>query len=113
MKTFTAFKWVGLALLGILVAASVAVAASRLASQQIGLASEPISAGEALAPAGAGKGQGGPNQRAGHEVRSTTPSSPPSSTPSTPQPTVSTPTTTPPTHDSREGHDSGDHDADD
>jgi hypothetical protein len=44
-------RWLGLALLGILVAAGVAIAASRLASQQIGLASEPIGAGDALAPA--------------------------------------------------------------
>ena len=44
-------RWLGLALIGILVAAAVAFAASRLASQQIGLASEPVSAGDALAPA--------------------------------------------------------------
>jgi hypothetical protein len=44
-------RWLGLALLGILVAAAVSIAASRLASQQIGLASQPISAGDALAPA--------------------------------------------------------------
>jgi hypothetical protein len=44
-------RWFALALLGILVAAAVAVVASRLVSQQIGLASEPISAGDALAPA--------------------------------------------------------------
>jgi hypothetical protein len=46
-----AVRWTGLALLGIVIAAAVSVAASRLASQQIGLASEPISAGDALAPA--------------------------------------------------------------
>jgi hypothetical protein len=45
------FRWLGLALLGILVAAGVSIAASRLASQQIGLASQPVSAGDALAPA--------------------------------------------------------------
>jgi hypothetical protein len=45
------FRWLGLALLGILVAAVVSIAASRLASQQIGLASQPVSAGDALAPA--------------------------------------------------------------
>lgn len=43
-------RWVGLALLGLLIAAGVSIAASGLASQQIGLASEPISAGDALAP---------------------------------------------------------------
>ncbi len=46
----TTLKWIGLALLGIVIAAGVAVAASSLASHQIGLASEPISAGDALAP---------------------------------------------------------------
>jgi hypothetical protein len=45
------FRWLGLALLGIVVAAAVSIAASRLASQQIGLASQPVSAGDALAPA--------------------------------------------------------------
>jgi hypothetical protein len=44
-------RWLGLALLGILIAAGISIAASHLASQQIGLASEPISAGDALAPA--------------------------------------------------------------
>lgn len=43
-------RWFGLALLGVAVAIFVAIAASRLVSQQIGLASEPISAGDALAP---------------------------------------------------------------
>jgi hypothetical protein len=42
--------WVALALLGLLIAAGVSIAASSLVSQQIGLASEPISAGDALAP---------------------------------------------------------------
>jgi|GEM_PF-665987 len=44
-------RWIGLALLGLAIAAGVAIAASSLASQQIGLASEPISAGDTLAPA--------------------------------------------------------------
>jgi hypothetical protein len=43
-------RWVVLALLGLLIAAGVSIAASSLVSQQIGLASEPISAGDALAP---------------------------------------------------------------
>jgi hypothetical protein len=45
-----AMRWIGLALAGVLIAAAVAFAASRLASQQIGLASEPVTAGDALAP---------------------------------------------------------------
>ncbi|MGZ8667338.1 MAG: hypothetical protein ACXWZM_09540, partial [Solirubrobacterales bacterium] len=43
-------RWLGFALLGIVVAAAVSIAASRLSSQQIGLASEPISAGDQLVP---------------------------------------------------------------
>jgi len=43
-------RWIVLALLGLLIAASVSIAASSLVSQQIGLDSEPISAGDALAP---------------------------------------------------------------
>jgi hypothetical protein len=50
MSSTATLKWIGLALLGLAVAAAVAIAAGNLASQQIGLASEPISAGDALAP---------------------------------------------------------------
>lgn len=51
MSSTATLKWIGLALLGIAIAAAVAIAASGLVSRQIGLASEPISAGEDLAPA--------------------------------------------------------------
>lgn len=44
-------KWIGLALLGVAIAAAVAIAASNLVSRQIGIASESVSAGDALAPA--------------------------------------------------------------
>ncbi len=60
MKVPATLRWVGLALLGILIAAGVSVAASSLASRQIGLASEPISAGDALAPA---RAEGAPGHR--------------------------------------------------
>jgi outer membrane biosynthesis protein TonB len=43
-------RWIALALLGLLIAAAVALAASNLASQQIGIASESVSAGDSLAP---------------------------------------------------------------
>lgn len=66
MRFPTTMKWVGLALLGLLIASAVALAASSLVSQQIGIGSESISAGDALAPAkadsetgGAGKSGGG------------------------------------------------------
>ncbi len=44
-------RWSLLALLGIVVAAAVGLAAATLMSRQIGLSSEPLRAGEALAPA--------------------------------------------------------------
>lgn len=44
-------KWIGLALLGLAISAAVAIAASNLVSEQIGIASESVSAGDALAPA--------------------------------------------------------------
>jgi hypothetical protein len=78
-------RWLGLGLLGILIAAGVSVAASSLASRQIGLSSEPISAGEALAPAAT---QAKPRARAEHRRQkhrhprtTTTPTSPPAGTP--------------------------------
>lgn len=43
-------RWLGLGLLGIVIAIGVAILASNLASRQIGLASEPVTAGEDLAP---------------------------------------------------------------
>jgi hypothetical protein len=50
VKVPATIRWVALALLGLLIAAGVSIAASSLVSQQIGLDSEPISAGDALAP---------------------------------------------------------------
>jgi len=122
MTSRTAIKWVGLALAGLLVAAGVAIAASNLASRQIGLASEPISAGDALAPTAASN-QGHGSQSSGHghgdwtttaptgTTTSTTPEpeSPIQTSPAEPEPTV--PTT--PSHDSGDDHGSGGHSADD
>lgn len=87
--------WIGLALLGLVVAAAVSVAASRLSSQQIGITSEPLSAGRELAPAAAAPAQnqtppanagqtggGAGAQRDGHGPAGThsSPQSPPQST---------------------------------
>ena len=44
-------RWITLAMAGLLVAVAVAYAASRLASPNVGLTSEPVSAGAKLAPA--------------------------------------------------------------
>jgi hypothetical protein len=43
--------WIGLGALGLLVAAALGVATSRLTEAPVGLAAEPVSAGQALAPA--------------------------------------------------------------
>jgi hypothetical protein len=43
-------KWIALALVGVAIAIGVAIAASHLTSQQIGIAGESASAGDALAP---------------------------------------------------------------
>lgn len=50
MGARTTLRWIALALAGLVIAAGASVAASRLAGQRIGLASEPITAGEELAP---------------------------------------------------------------
>ena len=44
-------KWVLLALAGLAIAIAIAIAAANLTSRQIGIASESVSAGDALAPA--------------------------------------------------------------
>jgi uncharacterized membrane protein YgcG len=51
MKLSATARWIVLALVGLAIAGGVAIAASRLASEQIGIASESVSAGEDLAPA--------------------------------------------------------------
>ena len=43
-------KWILLALAGVAIAIGVAIAAANLTSQQIGIANESVSAGDALAP---------------------------------------------------------------
>ncbi len=103
-------SWIGLALLGIVIAGAVAVAASSLASRQIGLSSESISAGDTLAPAFATpKGSGRPHHAAKPaptpSEATTTTTVPP------PEPTVATPAEAPeppvaPTAPSHEGGDS-------
>ncbi len=94
-------KWIGLALLGLVIAAAVAIAASNLVSQQIGIASESVSAGDSLVPKiGAAstegnKGSGGESTvetNGGEERTSTTPSQPPATTAPTQPPTTTVPT---------------------
>lgn len=89
MRLPATVKWISLALLGLVIAAAVALAASNLAGQQIGIASESISAGDALAPAigttNGGRGSGNSGQEG--TAPTTTPGG---------QTTTTTPTTTQP-----------------
>jgi hypothetical protein len=82
-------KWVLLALLGLTIAIGVAIAAANLTSQQIGIASESVSAGDALAPALSVPGERPPSGR-GHdheeEPSTTKPSEPTSPTGEAPEP---------------------------
>lgn len=50
--TGSSLRWPLYALAGLLVAAAVAFAATRVVNQQIGISSEPVSAGRELSPAG-------------------------------------------------------------
>ncbi len=90
-------KWIGLALLGLVIAAAVAIAASHLASQQIGIASESITAGDALAPARAGAGATGQRQPRHPKPRTsaTGGSHPPTATTTSPPASATAPPTTP------------------
>lgn len=54
----SAFRWPFFAIFSLLVAAAVAFLATQMVSQQIGISSEPVSAGEELTPK-TGAGQGG------------------------------------------------------
>jgi hypothetical protein len=93
-------RWIGLALLGLAIAAAVAIAAGNLASQQIGIAAESISAGDQLAPPPNVAKPGGESKPArpkrhrgqgpGGSRESTTPSEP--TTPASPgEPTTTAP----------------------
>jgi hypothetical protein len=66
----SAVTWALLALLGLLVAIAVGIAASELTSRRIGLSSEPIRAGDALAPPPEqypGQGKRGDGGRGSHK----------------------------------------------
>ncbi len=84
MSLSPTIKWVLLALVGLAIAIGVAIAAANLASQQIGIASESVSAGDALAPSlhvpAEGKPQGGGHDHGGSEETTTTTTEPPTTT---------------------------------
>jgi len=105
-------KWVLLALAGLAIAIAIAIAAANLTSRQIGIASESVSAGDALAPAlsvpgeGRAQGESGDHSGSGDEGTTTIPSSP---TTTTEEPPPAEETTGPDDH----GGESPDSDGDD
>jgi hypothetical protein len=96
MRFLGSIRWIALALAGLVVAATVSLAASQLVSERIGLAAEPVSAGRDLAP----QATRSDAPHAGH--RGDRPSSPPTRATTTTAPRVTTTavprttTTTPP-----------------
>lgn len=58
MRLSPTLRWVLLAILGLAIAITVAIAASKLTSQRIGLASEPLPSAGELAPASASGDRG-------------------------------------------------------
>lgn len=119
MRSRATIKWAGLALAGLLIAVGVAIAAGNLAGRQIGLASEPISAGDALAPAASpsgGHGSQSPGPGHGDSTTPTAPTTTPEPQPTTPTPTAPEAEPTPPTsppHGTEDDHGGGGHGADD
>lgn len=78
-------KWILLALLGLAIAIGIAIAAAHLTSQQIGIASESVSAGDTLAPALNAPPAGRPREDGGERTEpepptTTSPSEPPTTT---------------------------------
>ena len=115
MTVPTAVRWVLLAAVGLLAAVAVAVLASELTSQRIGLASEPLDAGKVLAPPERRSGGRGANTPSGdrHHGTSTASTTTGAATTST-APTTTVPATTttsapvtPAGDDSGSGSDSG------
>jgi hypothetical protein len=89
--TRTVAGWFAIAIAGLVIAVGVAYAASRLASPNVGLSSEPLSAGARLAP----RSRPAPRPRPAHHGPkrghpAPTPTAPPSSSPPAP------PATSPP-----------------
>ena len=101
-----------LALLGLVVAAAISLAASRLSSQHIGISSEPLSAGKSLSPVDDGQSQKKPQHQtrtrnhhrgSGSTQTQTTPAPPPAQVTPPAQLTPTPPATSTP----RSGGDSG------
>ena len=104
-----AVRWTALALLGVVIAVAVGVIASQVASQRIGLASEPVRAGETLAPSSTSPaGHGGGSDSSGGGSDSGGPSSGGAGTGPTTTTTSTTTTVPSTTTSSTTGDDYGD-----
>jgi len=77
---------IGLALLGVVVAAGIGLAASSLVSQPIGLSGEPVTAGGDLAPASDPEPEPAGRTRTTTTTVTTTTAAPPSRTSASPPP---------------------------
>lgn len=101
-------RWTALALVGLAIAVAVGVAAGKLTSQRIGLSSEPLKAGEALAPKAGEAHNGNPGGKpgGGGDGGNDTPTPPTTTT------TVQPQTTTTPTTESEGSDDDADEDDD-
>ncbi|HEY7631634.1 MAG TPA: hypothetical protein VH817_13070 [Thermoleophilaceae bacterium] len=89
--------WVALALLGLVVAAAISLAASRLSSQHIGLSAEPLTEGSQLAPSEdrvKRSGSANHHRSAGHRSQHGT-SSKTTTSPASAPPPAQTPSATP------------------
>jgi hypothetical protein len=82
--TTSSLRWPLLAVLGLLVAAAIAFLATQMVSQKIGISSEPLSAGRALAPRS-------PVAKKSPLVRTTTVTTPATTRSSAPAPAPATP----------------------
>jgi hypothetical protein len=107
-------KWVLLALVGLAIAIGVAIAAADLTSQQIGIASESVSAGDTLAPSLHVPAEKQNGEGSGHhpEPPGETTTTVPSESPTTPFEEASPPEETVETPGKSEGDDSGGHGSD-
>lgn len=116
MRLPASAKWVLLALAGVAVAIGVAIAAANLTSQQIGIASESVSAGDALAPSlkvpAGDKPRTEHGDRSGERETTTTPAEPPTTTPAEAVP-PSEETTAPPGERGSDDYGGGGPDGDD
>ncbi|HEX6455801.1 MAG TPA: hypothetical protein VF009_04710 [Solirubrobacterales bacterium] len=97
MSLSAAAKWVLLALVGVAIAIGVAIAAANLTSQQIGIANESVSAGDALAPSLSVPAEGKPHHPSGdhggpeEETPTTLPTAPEGPAFQEPRPTTEEP----------------------